>query len=76
MTVTPEELAKLRGIDKVIALAGSAQLLAARLGVSHQAVYAWRKKGAVPIDRALQIEKMFGVQREELVSQRLLRLLT
>jgi DNA-binding transcriptional regulator YdaS (Cro superfamily) len=67
---------KPRGIDKVIGIVGSAQILAARLGVSHQAVYAWRKAGAVPVDRALQIEKMFGVQREELVSQRLLRLLT
>lgn len=67
---------KLRGIDKVIEMAGSAQLLAARLGVSHQAVYGWRKKGFVPTKRLLQIEKMFGVQREELASQQVLRILT
>ena len=57
-------------------MAGSAQLLAARLGVSHQAVYSWRKKGFVPTKRLLQIEKMFGVQREELASQKVLRILT
>ena len=45
-------------------------ILAARaaLGVSHQAVYAWFKRGAVPAKHALMLEAMTGVNRDRLLS--------
>jgi DNA-binding transcriptional regulator YdaS (Cro superfamily) len=64
------------GISRVIDMAGGTQALAEQLGVSHQAVYNWRQRGHVPAARAIQLEKMYDVQREELVSPALLALLT
>ena len=54
------------GIKKAIELAGGANPLAVKLGVSHQAVYVWLRKGWVPAQRALEIEKMFDIPRAEL----------
>lgn len=39
------------------------------LGVSHQAVYHWQNRGYVPIERALQIERLWGVSYRRLVKQ-------
>jgi len=64
------------GIEKVFELAGGPLALAKKLNVTHQAVYNWRVRGYVPATRAMQLEKMFDVQREELVSPALLALLT
>ena len=64
------------GIDKIIELAGGPLALAEKLGVTHQAVYNWRKRGHVPASRAIQLEAMYSVQREELVSPALLALLS
>ena len=54
------------GIKKAIDIAGGANPLADKLGVSHQAVYVWLRKGWVPAQRALEIEKMFDIPRVEL----------
>ena len=54
------------GIQKAIDMAGGANALAAKLGVSHQAVYVWLRKGWVPAHRALEIEKLFDIPRVEL----------
>ena len=67
---------KLNGVEKAIENAGGARLFAARLGVSHQAVYQWRKQGWVPDKRVLQVEKLFGIEREELAAPNLLKILT
>jgi DNA-binding transcriptional regulator YdaS (Cro superfamily) len=64
------------GINKIIELAGGPLALAEKLGVTHQAIYNWRKRGHVPASRAMELEKMYDVQREELVSPVLLALLT
>ena len=64
------------GINKIIELAGGPLALAEKLGVTHQAIYNWRVRGYVPAARAIQLEKMYDVQREELVSPALLALLT
>jgi DNA-binding transcriptional regulator YdaS (Cro superfamily) len=37
--------------------------LARKLGVSPQAVSAWRQRGRVPAERVLQIEQLTGVSR-------------
>jgi DNA-binding transcriptional regulator YdaS (Cro superfamily) len=54
------------GIKKAIEMAGGANALAAKLGVTHQAVYVWLRKGWVPSQRALQIEHLFDIPRAEL----------
>ncbi len=40
--------------------------LARKLGVSPQAVSAWRARGRVPAERVLQIEQLTGVSRHML----------
>lgn len=42
---------------------GSFRVLAARLGISAQAVSQWRR---IPQDRIVQVEKEFGIPREKL----------
>jgi DNA-binding transcriptional regulator YdaS (Cro superfamily) len=57
---------EMTGIQKAIDIVGGANALAAKLGVSHQAVYVWLRKGWVPSQRALEIEKLFDIPRVEL----------
>jgi DNA-binding transcriptional regulator YdaS (Cro superfamily) len=57
---------EMTGIQKAIDMAGGANPLAHKLGVSHQAVYVWLRKGWVPAHRALEIEKLFDIPRVEL----------
>jgi len=59
------------GIKTAIALAGGGQQLATVLGVSHQSVYQWVKRGWVPTQRAIQIEEEYGVPRRELLKPEL-----
>jgi DNA-binding transcriptional regulator YdaS (Cro superfamily) len=49
-------------VDEVIAGAGGLFSLAAKMGVSHQAVQKWRKTG-VPPKRVLKAEAVSGVPR-------------
>jgi DNA-binding transcriptional regulator YdaS (Cro superfamily) len=64
------------GIKRAVDLAGGASLLAHKLGVTHQAVYVWLRKGWVPPQRALEIEKMFDIPRVELFKPELAALFT
>ena len=50
-------------IDKV----GGIVKFAAALGVTHQAVYAWFSKGWMPLERAVVVERLSGVDRLKLV---------
>jgi DNA-binding transcriptional regulator YdaS (Cro superfamily) len=54
------------GIKKAVDLAGGANALAHKLGVTHQAIYVWMRKGWVPAQRALEIEHLFDIPRVEL----------
>jgi DNA-binding transcriptional regulator YdaS (Cro superfamily) len=62
------------GIKKAIEMAGGANPLAAKLGVSHQAVYVWLRNGWVPAQRALEIEKLFDIPRADLFKPELVAL--
>jgi hypothetical protein len=59
------------GIKLAIDLAGGACALAHNLGVTHQAIYTWAKRGWVPMQRALQIETEYGVPRTQLLKPEL-----
>lgn len=51
-----------------IKAAGGVAALARALGVQHQAVQDYRRKGYVPPARAKEIEMQFGIPRNDLVS--------
>lgn len=46
--------------------AGGLQPLAATLGVRYQAIQAWLKRGRVPAERVIAIERATGVPRSTL----------
>jgi len=64
------------GIKQAIALAGGACALAHKLGVTHQAVYGWAKRGWTPMQRAMQIENIYDIPRTELLKPDLVSLLS
>ena len=72
------EISKQQRIDAitdVIARAGGIVQFCSIVGISHQAVYSWKRRGAVPPDKALVIETLFGTPREMLLKPQLLALM-
>jgi DNA-binding transcriptional regulator YdaS (Cro superfamily) len=68
---TPTRHRFLSGIERAVRAAGNQSRLADELGVRSQAVCQWVAQGYVPVDRALEIERLYGVPREALVAPRL-----
>ena len=64
MTSNPQLASLQTAIDR----AGGLLKFCGQMGVTHQAVGAWRKRGYVPPERALAIESHYGVPRLDLVS--------
>jgi DNA-binding transcriptional regulator YdaS (Cro superfamily) len=58
-------------IRRAFELAGGAKAFAKELGITHQAAYHYIKKGVVPLDRAVQIEREYGVSAMNLVDPKL-----
>jgi len=56
-----EKQQRVTHIDTAITRAGGIRKFCGIHGVTHQAVYAWKRRGAVPLDRALEIERRHGV---------------
>lgn len=59
---------RLTSINEAIALGGGILSFSRALGVSHQAVTGWRKRGYIPLSRALRVEQLFGVSRAAIVA--------
>jgi DNA-binding transcriptional regulator YdaS (Cro superfamily) len=59
------------GVARAIAMAGSQEALAERLGVSKQAVQKWAARGYVPPGRVVEIEAQYGIPRRDLLDPRL-----
>lgn len=59
------------GIYAAVRAAGSQTALADRIGVTQQAINKWVRLGWVPMSRAVEIEKTFGVPCRDLVSPKL-----
>lgn len=53
-------------VDRVIDAYGGAAALARRIGVSRNAIWQWREKNHVPVERVLEIEKVTGIPRHEI----------
>jgi hypothetical protein len=64
------------GIMKAVEASGSARRLAQSLGVSHQAVCKWKRRGWVPMARAIEIEVMHDIPRRDLLNPAIAVLLT
>lgn len=61
----------LAAMDEAVQKGGGIVAFARRMGVTHQAIYHWRKRGWAPIDRAIAIEAVFGIDRHRLMEPRL-----
>ena len=55
-------------LETAIDRAGGIMRFSRQIGCSHQAVYAWKKRGHVPPEMALCIENLYSVPREDLMS--------
>ena len=51
------------GIVSAIAHAGGVRPLSRLLGISAPSVSEWRKRGRIPAERVLQVERVTGVSR-------------
>jgi hypothetical protein len=70
MTTKEERIA---AIDRAIERGGGIVRFAKSMGVTHQAIYNWRKRGWVPPERSVVIEAIFGIERSQLMNPDLVR---
>jgi transposase-like protein len=66
---TPAE--RIAALDEVIKRGGGIVAFSRRMGVTHQAIYRWKKRGWVPLERAVAIDATFNVERDRLIAPRL-----
>ncbi len=70
-----EKYQRVEALDEAIDKAGGIIKFARSMGVTHQAVYNWRKRGWVPPERAVIIEAVFKIDRNRLMNPDLVRAL-
>lgn len=63
------------GIEIAVERAGNQTRLAEVLNVRSQAVCQWVRRGYVPLNRALEIERRYAIPRRELIAPRLRKLI-
>lgn len=66
---------RVAAIESAINRGGGIVRFAKGMGVSHQAVYAWKRRGWVPVEKAVVIEAAYGIPRDDLMSPDLVRAL-
>jgi hypothetical protein len=54
-------------LDRAIQAGGGVISFAKAMGVTHQAVYHWKKRGYVPFDKAAKVQKLYGEPLLDLV---------
>lgn len=62
------------GVADAIRAAGGQGSLARKVGVSQQAVSQWVKRGWVPMEHIVEVERLFGVPRARLINPKHLEL--
>lgn len=62
-------------IDEAIERGGGIVAFSKAMGISHQAIYGWRKRGFVPFTRAVQVEALCGIPCAKLVEPAVARAL-
>lgn len=69
-------LAKSRAaLEALIVVATSQEKLGEKLGVSQAAVSKWLKRGYLPLNRAIEVEGLFGVPRHNTMNPRVVQAL-
>lgn len=58
---------RIDAIDTAISRAGGIIKFAKAMGVTHQAIYSWKRRGWAPADKALIMETLFAVPRTSLM---------
>lgn len=53
-------------IERAIAVAGGLTALGESVGVTAQAVWRWKVRGVIPVDRVIAVEMATGIPREKL----------
>jgi hypothetical protein len=71
MTTTKEE--RISAIDLAIERGGGIVRFAKSMGVTHQAVYAWKRRGWAPLEKAIVMETVFGIPRIDFMNPDLAR---
>jgi len=66
---------RIAAINLAISKGGGIVRFAKSMGVSHQAIYAWKRRGWVPVEKAVVIEAAYGIPRDDLMSPGLVRAL-
>lgn len=66
MTETTKD-ERIEAIDTAISRAGGIVKFTKAMGVTHQAVYSWKRRGWAPADKALIMETLFAVPRQSLM---------
>jgi hypothetical protein len=56
-------------LDRAIEAGGGVISFAKKMGVTHQAVYHWKKRGYVPFDKAAKVQNLFGEPMLNLVRE-------
>jgi hypothetical protein len=54
-------------LNRAIQAGGGVISFARAMGVTHQAVYHWKKRGYVPFDKAAKVQKLYGEPLLDLV---------
>ncbi len=62
-----DKTSRIAALDTAVERGGGIVRFARALKITHQAVYHWKRRGWVPADKALVIESIFGIPREELM---------
>lgn len=62
---------RLYHLRRAIEQLGGVKSFAKEYGITHQATYLWLKKGVVPLDRAVAIERRQGIPAMNLVDPKL-----
>jgi transposase-like protein len=73
MTTKEERIA---AIDLAIERGGGIIKFCKRMGVTHQAVYAWKRRGWAPLEKAIVMEAVFGIPRSDFMNPDLVRTLS
>jgi hypothetical protein len=66
---------RIAAIDLAIERGGGIIKFCKRMGVSHQAVYAWKSRGWAPVEKAIILEAVFAIPRSDLMNPDLMRAL-
>ena len=53
-------------VDEILKRCGGVAAVASKLNIHHTSVMGWRRRKSVPVKRALEIERHFGIPRHRL----------